>query len=242
MIKLIITVVRRGRVKRCIGLILRSGPTLGSSRIRFFPKFPCGCCQRPSSTATCFLVRDPDSLHNPDVVYIVSTAHAFEHMRGDEALLVLRRLKENGSYERSDQRTVIRRDRKALWHRHAKQDVAIFQIDVESRQCVSPLAIDCLADDQKLADSEVEVCDPLFIFTYPERMEANGSGFPVARQGIFSSPPRLSPAGIITGQMHHNEKIEYAYETRKIQHTLRIGRVSLDRYVRETIDGFPHCD
>jgi hypothetical protein len=29
------------------------------------------------------------------------------------------------------------------------------------------------------------------VFTYPQRFEANPAGFPVARQGIFASPPLL---------------------------------------------------
>jgi hypothetical protein len=37
----------------------------------------------------------------------------------------------------------------------------------------------------------VHVCSPLFVLTFPQRFEANAAGFPVARAGIFASPPLL---------------------------------------------------
>jgi hypothetical protein len=47
---------------------------------------------------------------------------------------------------------------------------------------------------ERLKAAEVHVCSPLFVLTYPQRFEANGAGFPVARQGIISSPPMLPAA------------------------------------------------
>ena len=42
-----------------------------------------------------------------------------------------------------------------------------------------------------LQGAGVHICSPLFILTYPERVESNSAGFPIARQGIFASPPLL---------------------------------------------------
>jgi len=56
---------------------------------------------------------------------------------------------------------------------------------------VSALPVSSLANDDRLKAAGVHICSRLFVLTYPERFEANAAGFPVARQGIFSSPPLL---------------------------------------------------
>jgi len=137
------------------------------------------------STATCFFVRR----EAPDTsLYLVTAAHALEHTKGDTAIVVLRRPKNDGSFERHDHTIPIRRDGKSLWVRHDKQDVAVLRLPDPPPVAVAALPTSVIADEARLKAAEVHICSPLFVLTYPQRFEANGAGFPVARQGIFASP------------------------------------------------------
>lgn len=142
----------------------------------------------PDSTSTCFLVKreTPD-----EATYLVTTAHTVERMKGATAILVLRELKPDGSYSRRDYTIDIRDGEKALWARHEKQDVAVLRLAKPLPVPVNVLPVSVLADEGMLKTSGVHICSPLFVLTYPQRFEANGAGFPVARQGIFASPPLL---------------------------------------------------
>ena len=140
------------------------------------------------STSTCLLVRGPE----PTAAYfLVTTAHSFERMKGETAILVLRRQNDQGTFERVDHSIPIRKGEQVLWHRHKEQDVAVLHLTGELPTNVAAIPIDSLADAEKLTKQNVHICSPLFAFSYPERFEANGAGFPIARQGIFSSPPQL---------------------------------------------------
>ncbi len=142
----------------------------------------------PDSTATCFFVRG----EAPDTgLYLVTAAHALERTQGDTAIVVLRQPKEDGSFERLDHTIRIRRDGQPLWVRHDKQDIAVLQLSKLPPIAIAALPASVIADATRLKDAGVHVCSPLFVLTYPQRFEANGAGFPVARQGIFASPPLL---------------------------------------------------
>jgi len=143
----------------------------------------------PDSTATCFLARReaPDT-----TLYLVTAAHAFERTKGETAIIVLRQPKDDGTFERLDHTINIRHDDKPLWVRHEKQDVAVLRLADPLPIAVSALPISQIADEAELKAEKVHMCSPLFVLTYPQRFEANGAGFPVARQGIFASPPLLS--------------------------------------------------
>ena len=144
------------------------------------------------STSTCFLV----TRGAPDrATYLVTAAHTLERMKGTSAILVLREAKEDGSFARRDHTIAIREDGKELWSRHEKQDVAVLRLAEPLPVPVSALPSSLLADEAALKASGVHICSPLFVLTYPQRFEANGAGFPVARQGIFASPPLLPVAG-----------------------------------------------
>jgi hypothetical protein len=142
----------------------------------------------PNSTATCFFVRRdaPDT-----ALYLVTAAHALEHTKGDTAIVVLRQPKDDGSFERRDHTIPIRRDGKPLWVRHETQDIAVLRLPDPPPVAVAALPASVIADEARLKTAEVHICSPLFVLAYPQRFEANGAGFPVARQGIFASPPLL---------------------------------------------------
>ena len=142
----------------------------------------------PKATATSFLVRGKGE---KAPIFLVTAAHTFEHMQGDSALLVLRKPKDDGTFTRLDHKVITRKDGKPLWVKHSKHDVAVLKLEGELPVKVTPLSLDHLADAKKLANAEVAICSKLFAFVYPERFEANRAGFPIARQGIFASPPLL---------------------------------------------------
>lgn len=146
----------------------------------------------PNSTATCFLIRRPA----PDAgLFLVTAAHVVETTKGGTAVLVLRNRRDDGAYERRDQTIAIRRDNKPLWTRHAKQDVAVLRLAENLPVPVGALPESALADEARLRAVGVHICSPLFVLSYPTRFEANGAGFPVARQGIFAGPPLLPVGG-----------------------------------------------
>jgi len=140
------------------------------------------------STATCFFVRR----EAPDMaLYLITAAHTLERTKGDSAIVVLRQPKDDGSFERHDHTIRIRRDAKPLWVRDPKQDVAVLRLEDPPPFAVAAFPVSALADEASLKAAGVHICSPLFVFTFPQRFEANSAGFPVARQGIFASPPLL---------------------------------------------------
>ena len=149
------------------------------------------------STATCFLVQTeaPDS-----AIYVATAAHVLESAKGDTSILVLREGKADGSFARRDWNLTIRREGKPVWTKHPQQDVAVLRLTETPPVPTAALPFSLLADEAALKASGVHICSPLFILTYPQRHEANSAGFPVARQGIFASPPLLPIAGHPTFQ------------------------------------------
>jgi len=142
----------------------------------------------PDSTSTCFLVHreKPDTAY-----YLVTAAHTLERTKRKTAVLVLREPNPDGSYLRHDFDIPIRRGEQHLWVRHETQDVAVLRLTEALPVAVPTLPESVLADASRLKQAGVHICSPLFVLTYPARFEANAAGFPVARQGIFASPPLL---------------------------------------------------
>jgi hypothetical protein len=142
----------------------------------------------PDSTSTCFLVRLP----KPDkAYYLITAAHSLERTKGETAILVLRKPQPDGSFHRLDHTIAVRRDDTPLWVRHKDQDVAVLRISKPLPISIKALPASFLATEPQLKAAGVHIGSPLLVLTYPQRFEANGAGFPVARQGIFASPPLL---------------------------------------------------
>jgi len=140
------------------------------------------------SAATCFLVRRaaPDG-----ALYLVTVAHALDDNAADAITLVLREAKPDGTYTRRDYSLALRRDGRPRWVRHPKQDVAVLKITEPLPVPIAGLPISALANPEQLQAAGVHLCSPLFVLGYPMGLEADVSGLPVARSGIFASPPLL---------------------------------------------------
>lgn len=142
------------------------------------------------STATAFLLRPSDN----EPMVLVTAAHVFKRMSGDEAILVLRQPKDDGSWERKDHRFAVRAQGKDLWTTHAKYDVAVMRLTLPENALVKPLPLSCLADEAALQKAKVQYGSVLRILGYPTRFEANSAGFPILRHGSIASHP-LVPVG-----------------------------------------------
>ena len=145
----------------------------------------------PTVTGTCFLVRRdaPDQ-----ALYLVTAAHMIEGTKADTAILVLRERLDDGTYKRRDHNVVIRREGKPLWVRHAKDDTAVLRITDALPVPTGAIPIHSIADEARITAAGLHICSPLFVLTYPKTFEANGAGFPVARQGIIASHPLVPVA------------------------------------------------
>jgi hypothetical protein len=139
-------------------------------------------------SGTCFLMRReaPDT-----AVYLVTVAHAFDDNTEETAVLVFRKPTAEGTHERHEHPVLLRRGGKPLWARHKERDVAVLRIDEPLPASVAALPASALADEERLKTANIHVCSPLFIFGYPEGLEADAAGRPVARQAIFASSPLL---------------------------------------------------
>ncbi len=128
------------------------------------------------STATCFLLRDGAD------VFLVTAAHTVEKAHGETCLLVLRDA-EDGTWKRRDEKVAIRDGERPLWTKHPDADLAVLKLEPE------------VPDDATLPVGAVKpegfppLGDPVMLLTYPARVEANGAGFPIARQAVVASFP-----------------------------------------------------
>ena len=143
------------------------------------------------STSACFLVRTPEPQPG---LWLVTSAHTVETTKGETAVLVLRKPEEDGSFSRRDHTIAVRKDEQPLWHRHATEDIAVLRLEEPLPVDVNAIPEDWLAVHADLAGLDIHVGSPLLVLSYPHRFEANSAGFPVARSGIFASPPRLPVA------------------------------------------------
>lgn len=144
-----------------------------------------------SGFGTCILVRRaaPDP-----ALYLVTVAHALADNTADAITLVIREAKPDGSYTRRDYALALRHEGRPRWVRHPKQDVAVLKITEPLPVPIAGLPLSALADPEQLKTAGVHLCSSLFVLGYPRGLEADLAGLPVARGGIFASPPLLPAA------------------------------------------------
>ncbi len=137
------------------------------------------------STATCFLLHDEGA---PRKVYLVTAAHVLEKATGEDAILVLRDAQADGTYVRRDVPFKIREGERGLWTKHREEDVAAMLLETAGTD-LPALPIGVLAREEDLRQEGVTVCSRAWMLGYPARMEANGAGFPIARNVSIASFP-----------------------------------------------------
>jgi hypothetical protein len=138
------------------------------------------------STATCFLLHDDK---DSDRIFLTTAAHVLEKTTGNEAVLVLRTPQADGTYVRKDVPLKIREGEKTLWTRHKEEDVAVMLLRKREGIDLPSLSVAALAREEDLKNESLTVCSRVWMFGYPARMEANGAGFPIARNASIASYP-----------------------------------------------------
>lgn len=139
------------------------------------------------STATGFLVIAPSGPTN--AVAIVTARHVFEKATSEEVLLVLRRAKPGGAFERYDHPVRIRDGKKARWTSHATEDIAAMEVALPGGMDIDPLPLASLASGEDLVACRLHAGSPALVLGFPTRFESNQAGFPVARQACIASHP-----------------------------------------------------
>jgi len=142
----------------------------------------------PGSTATGFLVELPTGSW-----VLVSAAHVFSTMKGDECTVILHRRGEDGRIVKNPQTIPVRRDNKDLWEKHPTADVAAIRVDFQDDAHLAVLPYDCLATEEVLEKLPLE---PGLIvralgFPHANIFKGNPEEFGIARLGCIASYPLL---------------------------------------------------
>lgn len=156
------------------------------------------------STATCFLVQRTTKDSDNRVAVLVTANHVLSQMRSETAVLALRKRREDGGYTRHEVTIPVRSGDKPLWIKHPTHDVAVLKVTLPADVSTRPLPITCLASEQAVRGAGIHIAQSLLAFSYPVRFEANGSGFPIARQSVLASYPLIPVAThpIFLADMH----------------------------------------
>jgi hypothetical protein len=139
------------------------------------------------STATAYLIR-----LEPDRRVLVSAAHTFEKMKGDDCKLVMRTPNADGTYTRHEVELKVRADGKPLWHKHSGVDLAMLDFVPPKEFESLGIPLETVADAEELKE-RVPAGQYVRLLCFPATFEANGAGFPIVRQGVIATFP-IAPA------------------------------------------------
>lgn len=140
---------------------------------------------------TGFLVSVPRRFGAPEIV-LVTAAHVFEKMPGEEVRIGWRIQGDNGGWNYAPTRIPIRNEKGPLWYQNPEQDVAVIPIDVPREYKGVAIPMDWLADEKTFALFNIKPGDEMMTLGYPHGLSANKVGFPILRAGRISSYP-LTP-------------------------------------------------
>ncbi len=142
------------------------------------------------STATGFFVNPPAAAAIPEKhVLLVTAAHVFERMKGEQAIIVLRKPHPDGTFTRRDFEVKVREGEKPLWFKHPEQDIAVLAVKLPEDANVQPIEFESLADEAALKAARVHIGSDMLMLGFPMRVEANSAGFPIARRVSIASHP-----------------------------------------------------
>jgi hypothetical protein len=143
-----------------------------------------------NSTATAWLVKDDEGDDGGSKqVYLVTAAHVFDTMQGEDATLVAREKAKEGMLGRHDVRFKIRRAGKNLWSTAANADIAVIPFTLPDDVFINPLSIQSLATEKQIEERKIGVGEDLRLAGFPQQNEANGAGLPIVRRACIASHP-----------------------------------------------------
>jgi hypothetical protein len=141
-----------------------------------------------NTSATSFLVQTGEK---SDGVVLITAAHFFEKMSGDECWLILRARQADDIFVRREHRLVVREDGKPRWTKHPGEDIAGLPVELPADvECV-PFRLHQLASEADLKARRVRVAQEAWIPGFPAQLEANEAGWPVLRRGSIATHPLL---------------------------------------------------
>ena len=134
---------------------------------------------------------------------LVTAAHVFDEMVGDEAVILVRVHSVNSTlWSVVPARMKIREHGRPLWKNHPTADVAVVYVTppIAGNELVIPfeernvVPTTLLADDDLLKKNVVNPGLELKCLGYPLGSASNAAGFPVLRTGVIASYPLLPTA------------------------------------------------
>ena len=140
---------------------------------------------------SCFLIGKPYK-KDPNRAYfvLVTAAHIFEQMKGDEATIYLRRKQNGDIFLKIPWKIKIRQDSDALWVKNKSGiDVAVMYVRLPKDIDVQLLPTTMFANDKILTNFEIHPGDEMCCLGFPFGTEANKAGFPILRSGRVASFP-----------------------------------------------------
>ncbi len=148
-----------------------------------------------STLGTAFLLLRPFSVQsNAQTVsgkaVLVTAAHVFEEMSGDEATILLRKQRGADEWVLQPARFLIRRGGQPLWKKLPDTDVAVMYVNWPLPEPYI-ITIAALADDESLKKTAVGPGAELNVLGYPLGARSNDAGFPILRTGVIASYPLL---------------------------------------------------
>ena len=145
-----------------------------------------------NSLGTVFIVGRPYPTEEKKLRYtLVTAAHVLKDIKGEVAILYLRRQLEDEKWQIMPTPIKIREGTKQLWVEHSQADIAAMYIGVPEQAKVSVIPLNMLADDDLLAKYRIHPGDLLDCLGYPLGVQSSEGGFPVLRSGKIASYPLL---------------------------------------------------
>jgi hypothetical protein len=151
---------------------------------------------------TGFIIGRPDvNDQKSGAQMLVTAAHVFEEISGDECSLVVRREKSDGTYERTVIQAKLRENGRPRYVKHPTADVAAMYSQIPQIKLVT--SADMLVDDAMMKQYEVTTGDEVQAAGYPLGVEGP-QGFPILRSGQLSSFPLLPMASVKQFLINYN--------------------------------------
>lgn len=146
------------------------------------------------SLGTVFILGKPCKGDSVQAFYVLVTAkHVLNDMKGDTAILFLRKINKDSTYIKIPYKIAIRQGNKKLWIEHETADVAAMYVPLPENVIDELLPMQLLVEDDIYTQIDIHPGDNFMCLGYPLGDESNEAGFPILRSGIIASYP-LVPA------------------------------------------------
>lgn len=148
------------------------------------------------SSGSCFIVGKPSIKKDKSYLILVTAAHVLEGIKGDTAIIHLRKQKQDNTFEKILFPIKISNGNTPLWTKNKNGlDIAVMNVKlplINTNVDLRFISTDLLADDKYYSDFQIHPGDEMYCLGFPMGAEANQAGFPVLRSGRMASFP-LTP-------------------------------------------------